>query len=111
MRLGTPTALVVAQCQLQDATILEEAVRDPVLGVLLSVERGTLDVNILVVCVEVDVPDRGCLAGDGMRKVDLREEGRHDKIDILSAHRPHSHHGQRAERGHGTCRSLALGLS
>jgi hypothetical protein len=93
LRLGTPSALIVAQRQLQDATILEEAVRDPVLRVRLAIERSALDVDVLIAAIKVDVPNRGCLASKTVGDINLREERRYDEVYVLPAHGPRAHHG------------------
>ena len=83
MRLGTPSAFVVAQHQLQDATILEEAVRDPVVRVRLAIERSALDVDVLIAAIKVDVPpDRGRLASKTIGDINLREERRYDEVYV-----------------------------
>ena len=92
LRLGTPSALVVAQRQLQDATILEEVVRDPVVCVRIAVERSALDVDVHVAAIKVDVPDRGCLASKTVGDIYLREERRYDEVYVLPTHGPRAHH-------------------
>lgn len=92
MSLSTPSALIVSQRQLQDATILEKTVCDPVLRVLLAVKRRALDVDILIAAIKVNVPNRGCLASQTVGDVDLREERRYDKVYVLPTHGPRAHH-------------------
>lgn len=59
----TPTAFLVPKDKLEHFALCEETVVDPVLGVGLAIERCTLDVNVGVCRVEVDIPDDGSLAG------------------------------------------------
>ena len=58
--------------------------RDPVLSIRLTVQSSALDIDILVLRVEVDVPDRRRFVGLLVLDADFLEEGRGDEIHILS---------------------------
>lgn len=67
---------------------------DPVLGVRLAVQRGRLYVDSLVRGIEVDVADRGRLAGHGRGDVDAVEIWRRDEVDVLPWIWEQPHHGE-----------------
>lgn len=75
--------------------------RNPALRVWLSVKRRTLDVNIFIPSIKVDVLHRRRLTRQAILDAHLWEVWRQDKIDVLSAHWPHTHHGKSAESSHG----------
>lgn len=60
----------------------------PTLRIRLAVKRRILDVNVLIRSIKVDVFHSYRLARQSVLNADLREIGRQDEIDILSAHWP-----------------------
>ena len=92
LQARAPLALLLAKSEDELLAFGEEAVVDPVLGVGLTVKRGALDVDGLVGGVEVDVTDRGCLAGKRALDADGFEVRRRDKVDALPSHREEPHH-------------------
>ena len=73
----------------------------PILRVRFPVQRGLLDINVLIRRVEIDVLDRRRLTRDFVLHADLFEKRRRDEIHILPRVRKRPHHRQRQERAHG----------
>lgn len=65
---------------------MEEVMRDPTPSVWFAVQRGILNVNVLVSRVEVDVPYRRLVASGRVGDINLGEEGWEDEVHILAAH-------------------------
>ena len=92
--MGTPSALVLAQRQLQNTTILEEAVRDPVLRVRLAIERCILDVDVLIAATSKLM--FRIVAVLPVRRLVMLTSGKKGgmmRYTSCPAHRPHTHHG------------------
>ena len=52
---SAPCTLPISKYQLQSPSSIEKFMTDPILCVVLSIELGTLDVDILIPCIKVDV--------------------------------------------------------
>jgi hypothetical protein len=68
--MRAPTALVATKVEHQLFAFREERVIDPVLGVWLAVECRSLNVDVFVRRVKVDIADCCGLASDGRGDVD-----------------------------------------
>ena len=75
---------------------------DPILGVVLSVQRRRLDVDVLVGGIEVQVPNRCRLVSQGVSDRNALEIWRGDKVDVLTRIREQSHHRECNEGAHGS---------
>lgn len=97
----TPRRLITAQRELQDTAFEEEAMLKPILRIWLPIERGALDVNVLIARIEVDIPDRRLLASHAVIHAHFLEERRSDEIDILTGIWEDPGHREGYERSHG----------
>lgn len=95
-----PSALRRTQRKLKKPAVVEEVMRQPRLRIRLTIQFRTLDVNVLVACVEADVANRGGVAIQRIRDAHFWEEGRNDEIHVLAAHGEEAHHRQRGEAAH-----------
>ncbi|KAI7514910.1 glycoside hydrolase family 92 protein [Hortaea werneckii] len=98
--LRPPVTLIPAERQLQYSAIQEEIVRQPILPIRLPIQRGALNIKILIPGIEIAIPHRRLLPCDGIGNTPFLEEGRRDKIDVLARVGEESHHGQRDEGSH-----------
>lgn len=74
---------------------------DPILRVRFPVQSRVLDVDVLVGGVEVDVADRGRVAGLRAGDADAFEVGRGDEVDILARVGEEPEHAEGDETAHG----------
>ena len=65
---------------------------NPVSRIRHTIKRSRLNVDILVSRVEVDVPNRRCVARLTILDGDGFEEWRYDEVYILSGSREETHH-------------------
>lgn len=100
LRPGAPSTLPRPQSQLEHATLVVEAVIDPIVGKGLPIQSRTLDVDILIRRVEIDVADRGHIARELVRGADLLEKRRRDEVDVLARVRKRPHHRQSYKAPH-----------
>lgn len=75
---------------------------EPVLGVGYAVEGRTLDVNVLVFGIEVDVSNCCGFSREFVGDAHFLEKGRRDEVDVLARVGKYAHHGQCGETAHGS---------
>lgn len=73
---------------------------DPILGPGFTVPLRALDIDLLIVGIEVGVPDGSSLLRDLVVDADFLEEWRADEIHVLPWDGPETHHGQHGEGAH-----------
>lgn len=65
---------------------------DPILSIRLSIQCRRLDVDVLVRSIEVHIPNRCGLVGQGMGDGHAFEVRRGNEVDVLARVREQSHH-------------------
>lgn len=60
---GAPCTLLVSKNQFQSPSFSKEFMSNPVFCIIFSIQLGTLNVDILISCIEIDVPYCRCLIG------------------------------------------------
>lgn len=101
-RSRAPRTFIPAQSEFQDSAFEKEQMGKPVLGVRDAVEGRTLDVNVLVFGIEVDVSNCGGFSREFVGDAHFLEKGRRDEVDVLARVGKYAHHGQCGETAHGS---------
>ena len=74
---------------------------NPIVAIYLTIQRGALDINPLILGIKVDITDRTCLVGERAGDGDGGKEGRGDEVYVLPGIRKQAHHAEKREGGHG----------
>jgi len=82
--MRAPAALIPTQIQHQLLALREERMVDPILCVGLTIERGTLNVNVPIRRIEVHILDAGRLASHRAGDIHRFEVRRDDQVHVLT---------------------------
>ena len=97
----SPGTLIRTQRQIQNPTVQEEVMINPIFRINHPIERCALDINIPIRSVEIDIADRSRLPRHTVCDGNRGEKGRGDEVHVLTWVRENAEHSERDERSHG----------
>lgn len=98
---SAPATLLITQLQLQNPTLQEEAMPNPIPRIHLSIQPRPLHINPLILGIEIPIPYRRDFPREWGSIAHILEKGRRDEVDVLACDGEEAGHGEGDEAAGG----------